>query len=202
MSFLKAAIRLCIRRRKCLAVDKPGICFGLAWFLLAGCAVSADRAITEKGAGLLTFTGEPQMAGYTVTTEWQTHAHESGDESDPYLFEVTEVWDETGQFILRRNGDYLIEVFSPRYKTREGVYVGMSPEKALKRLKIKDPGFFNPWPTREFIFEKGMLGFAVRAEDLVGGEKAFEAYSSQPYPVDRDRFQQEAQIAVIRIRRP
>lgn len=114
MIFLKAGIRLSIGRRKCLAVSKQGICFGLAWFLLAGCGVSADRVITEKGAGLLTFTEEPEMGGYTVTTEWQTDAHESGDESDQYLFAVTEVWDETGQLVLRRNGDYLIEVFSPR----------------------------------------------------------------------------------------
>ncbi|MCC8187371.1 MAG: hypothetical protein LIP08_07645 [Bacteroides sp.] len=183
-------------------MGKQRVFFAFVCFLLAGCGVSADRAITEKGAGLLTFTGEVEIAGYTVTTELQTDAHESGDESDHYLHAVAEVRDEAGQLILRRNGDYLIEVFSSRYKTLEGVHVGMSLDKALKRLKIKEPEFYNPWPTREFIFEKELIGFSVRAEDLEGGEKTFEAYSRHPYPMDRDRFQRDARIAVIRIRRP
>ncbi|MCD8030366.1 MAG: hypothetical protein LUF85_05960 [Bacteroides sp.] len=78
----------------------------------------------------------------------------------------------------------------------------MSLNKALKRLKIKEPEFFNPWPTREFIFEKDLIGFSVLADDLEGGEEAFEAYSARPYAMDRDRFLRDARIAVIRIRKP
>ena len=154
--------------------------------------------ITANGVGKFTHTAEKPDLGnaYSVTTKTETVWDEMDGE---YTETITTVKNNKDEIVMQRINDYLIEVFSPEFKTVEGIHVGMLIADAVKLMKGKVE-VYNPNPTIDFIFTvDDKIAFVVSGDDLKGGAAEFDSYYLNPFDVTVKNFKADAKIKSIKI---
>lgn len=156
---------------------------------------SGNTLITQNSVGDVTFTQEvPDMgSGYTTAQDVMYF------DSEEVPFYV--VKNKKGELVANIFTGQSIEVYSPEFKTENGIHPGMNLHEAALIAGEENLHIWLGWPNNYFTIDDSSSGlsWSVYGNQLLGGLDEFQRHAAEGTPVALAQFSPDAQIGWITV---